>query len=265
MPLKEDLRHEALHRMNMVGRVLGNANHKLHTDVTWLRQSWLGNASNAEVAGKMGVFAYQLGRMPITVGPTTGSQKKEDIDKSPIGMMAGRPPTPGMGKFPGFATPLASQAPVPPGMTLREDRMPPSDSLTQRHSPTSTFTKRTWTVIHEGSHGILGTHDYRTYKQAELPMAHGTPKAAKGGFIEQRKPETGKTFPDIAQRNADSWAGFVMHASEHLRQKSATSIQAAFRGFSARKVLKQQHEAATKIQAAVRGFSVRKRIKEGGE
>jgi hypothetical protein len=243
--------------------VLGNAGHKLHADVTRLRQSWMGNASNADVSAKMGVFARQLGRMPITVGATTGSHKQEDIDKSPIGMMAGRPPTPGMGRFPGFATPGASQAPVPPGMTLREDRMPPSDSLAQRHSPTSAFTKRTWTVIHEGSHGILGTYDYRTYRQAELPMAHGSPMGPKGGHIQQRAPETGKTFPDIAQRNADSWAGFVMHASEHIRQKSATGIQAAFRGFAERKELKRQHAAATKVQAVFRGFVVRKQLKEG--
>jgi len=53
--MEEELRYEALHRMSTVGRVLGNANHKLHAGVTRLRQSGLGNVSNADVAGKMGV------------------------------------------------------------------------------------------------------------------------------------------------------------------------------------------------------------------
>jgi hypothetical protein len=233
--LESELRGDAVHRIKTVQSVLANPGHKAHGPIGGLREKWLGTTlDNAKASSHLDVFASQLARVPITIGRTSAALDAPGIKKSPIGMVAGRPPEP-FGRYPGYATSGANQSPTPAGMTLRQDLMPAKTDLKGRYSSGSTFSKRTWITIHEGSHSILGTHDYRTYLPPGSKATGDLKTDARGVFKEDRKPETGRTFAQIADRNADSWAGFVMHGSEHVRNHSASVIQTAFRAFATRK------------------------------
>lgn len=258
--MKEQLRRSAQHRINTVKHVLDSPGHKLHQSVDQIRGRWLGSETQANVSHNMGVLNRQLSRMDITIADTTEGY---------LGMVAGRPPQ--HNNYPGYGTHGADQSVKPPGMSLNRIHMPVSATIAERHENKSDFTKRTWTVVHESSHGILGTHDYRTYHvngrnmtpttYANFPTAHEKDAQHPSGFKKDRTPSHPITWQDAKRDNADSWAGFVMNASQHINARSATQIQSLIRGRQTRQKLqreKSQNAAATKIQALARGHAVRK-------
>jgi len=234
-PMLEALRSEAIHRSSLATAVLSNEQSPLHAHVTAIRKKWLGmGISNEETAHHLHVMSTQLPRTPLTASERT--------DGNSIGFVAGRP-TPS--RFPGLATPdLPPQKLDPPGITLRTDKLPATAAPEDVHNARSDFGKRTWTVIHEASHAILGTHDYRTYfagkpSKETIARAKLLGPDTRGYYTEQRPLTQSK---DLA-RNADSWAGFVMESSEHIKGASAAKIQSTFRAFSARKKAPSQASA----------------------
>jgi hypothetical protein len=192
-----------------------------------MRRAWLGDVDDATVVKYLRVLATHFPTLPIDVGPTPPNVVAE---------------VPGRSKpFPALAADDVDgkRRAMVYGMTIGP-RWMPSPMRTgpaYRFDGASVFTKRVWTIIHEGSHSILGTYDYVYYDEKPITQPGKSAQAKLEDFTAPGNTHTGPralggsdTFPGTAaRRNADSWAGFVMHASQYLYVQAAMTIQRAAR------------------------------------
>ncbi|XP_017083912.1 abnormal spindle-like microcephaly-associated protein homolog [Drosophila eugracilis] len=79
----------------------------------------------------------------------------------------------------------------------------------------------------------------------------------KNNALMENQENTGNSRPNIDEQKVTSENG-----GKSVEDRSATKIQAGFRGFLVRKKQKIATDAAVKIQAGFRGFKTRKELKQ---